>query len=332
MKKLLALLVLGILVLSGFGAVALPSDKIKTDFQWKQEEFDNISLNDDEIDQFQIESTYSWPVGPCPQWLPPNVNNSIAQSFIPTMNILTRVQIYIGKNRTATYPYVLAIREELTGDDIAIISVDAEHIATESFNWTEFDFDDFLLTPYQTYYLVSYTSNVTDNWYAWSFDLPNFYPNGNMAFSIDDGETWESNDTFDTCFITYGKNNQPPDEPTITGQKDGKIGKEYEYTFKTTDSDGDDIRYYIDWGDSNQEWTDYYTQDTEVKIKKTYDVEDTYSITVYAQDIYGADGNSVTYEVTMPKYKGIYFDLPIIDWLFERFPNVFYVLRYMVGL
>lgn len=36
---------------------------------------------------------------------------------------------------------------------------------------------------------------------------------------------------------------------TIEGPPNGKAGTEYEYTFTTIDSEGDDIYYYIEWGD-----------------------------------------------------------------------------------
>ena len=126
--------------------------------------------------------------------------------------------------------------------------------------------------------------------------------------------------------------NNPPDAPIITGQKEGKIGKEYEYTFRAVDSDGDDVRYNISWGDGDQEWTDYYTQDTDVKVKHTFEDKGTYKIKAYAQDINGADGDWTTYEVTRPKNKAFIFYVNILMWLFEHFPNTFPILKCILGL
>jgi len=50
-------------------------------------------------------------------------------------------------------------------------------------------------------------------------------------------------------------NPDAPEAPTITGETTGVPGDEYEYTFSTTDPNGDDVYYYIEWG---------YTEDTEL--------------------------------------------------------------------
>jgi hypothetical protein len=122
--------------------------------------------------------------------------------------------------------------------------------------------------------------------------------------------------------------NHPPDTPIIKGEKDGKIDKEYEYSFKASDVNGDDVRYHISWGDGSHGWTNYYTQDTEVKVTHNYKIEDTYTIKAYAQDINGADGEEAIYVVTMPKNK--VFNFSLLNWLFERFSNAFPILRYLI--
>jgi len=127
------------------------------------------------------------------------------------------------------------------------------------------------------------------------------------------------------------KENQPPNKPTISGQTSGKAGKEYEYTFNATDPDGDDVRYFIDWGDNNTEWTGYNPSGTDVKVKHTWSEKGTYNITAKAQDIYDVEGPGGTLEVTMPKNKPFIFNFNMLEWFFERFPNVFPVLRYLLG-
>ena len=47
--------------------------------------------------------------------------------------------------------------------------------------------------------------------------------------------------------------NEPPYAPIINGPTYGKTGTEYNYTFSTIDPDGDDVYYYIHWGDGNYE-------------------------------------------------------------------------------
>jgi len=141
------------------------------------------------------------------------------------MEVLTRVEILIGKNSTATatLPYVVAIRDDLTEENIVETSVDPEDIVTDNYSWIEFDFDDIWVTPGETYYIVSYTENVSDNWYAWGANNDSeSYPNGCMWTSLDGGDTWGNesaelnqgevmtlgaipqNVTWDMCFKTYG--------------------------------------------------------------------------------------------------------------------------------
>jgi hypothetical protein len=50
-----------------------------------------------------------------------------------------------------------------------------------------------------------------------------------------------------------GSTNQQPLAPEIDGPSSGKPGTQYTFDFVTTDPDGDDIDYYVDWGDGETE-------------------------------------------------------------------------------
>ncbi len=126
--------------------------------------------------------------------------------------------------------------------------------------------------------------------------------------------------------------NDSPGAPTITGEINGKKGTEYEYTFNAVDPDDHDVKYFIDWGDDNTEWTGYNPSGTDVKVKHTWSEKGTYNITAKAKDIYGAESNWSTLEVTMPKNKAFNFFNNLLNWLFERFPYVFPILRHLLGL
>ena len=135
-------LVIGIIILSGIGATAL--------------QINTLSL-DDELDQYQNEMTENCavPIGQIP--IPDQPQNvQIAQSFIPTKEILTRVEILIGKNSTATYPLNVEIRKELEENDLTQLSVDPSLVPTEEFDWVEINFNDIVINPGETYYLVTY--------------------------------------------------------------------------------------------------------------------------------------------------------------------------------
>jgi hypothetical protein len=261
-----------------------------------------ISGRGDELDQSQTnyDENCPAPVGYYPyntSW-----NISIAQSFTPTKEILTRVVLYVGKNVTASHPYVLAIRENLTGGNLALVSVRPdEFMVLPNLSWIEFDFDDLIISIGETYYIVSYTSNVTNNTYLWGANCSDIYPNGTAYASFDGGKIWWTPPHADMCFMTYGRNNQPPDAPTIDGQTRGKVGKEYEYTFNATDPNDDDVKYCIDWGDNTTEWTRYNPSGTDVKVKHTWSKKGDYTIRAKAVDVYDAESGWGTLDVTMPK-------------------------------
>jgi len=126
--------------------------------------------------------------------------------------------------------------------------------------------------------------------------------------------------------------NDPPDAPSITGETNGKTGTEYEYTFNAVDPDGHDVKYFIDWGDDNTEWTGYNPSGTDVKVKHTWDEQEDFTIKAKAKDIFDAESGWGYLEVTMPKNKAFNFNYNLLSWLFERFPNAFPILRYMLGL
>jgi hypothetical protein len=124
----------------------------------------------------------------------------------------------------------------------------------------------------------------------------------------------------------------PPNAPTITGKTSGKPEKEYEYTFNAADPEDDNVRYFINWGDNNTEWTDFNASGTDVKVKHTYSEKGTYNITAIAQDIYWAEGPEGKLEVTMPKSRHSSFKFNLLNWLFKRLPNAFPILRQLSGL
>jgi len=333
MKKILSVLILGILILSGIQAVAFPFGNIKTDANGLENKTNIVSL-DDELDQYQTEIETVGVIGNNP--FPPYFNSSIAQSFTPQKAVLTRIQIRIARNESTTYPYILVIREYLTGENLAVASVDADDIPVvediPDFEWIEFDFDDLPVTINQTYFMISYTANESDNFYGWGADRNNLYPNGVVFVSNDDGETWENVSYADMCFMTYGRDNQPPTAPNIKGQTSGKTGKEYEYTITGSDPDGDDLFVIIDWGDNtSSELLGPYDGSYEITKKHTWEEKGNYTIKAAAKDPYGW-GPEGKLEITMPKTKMFYYNFNLLSWLLERFPNAFLTLRYLFGI
>ena len=105
---------------------------------------------------------------------------------------------------------------------------------------------------------------------------------------------------FDDVYFSVLENN-PPLKPTIQGTIRGRTDKEYEYTLVTTDPDGDDVYYYINWGDNTSNFLGPYPSGEEISFKHNWSEKGDYTITAAARDIYFDWSNWTTLEVSMPK-------------------------------
>ncbi|UCF11734.1 MAG: hypothetical protein JSW06_06695 [Thermoplasmatales archaeon] len=127
--------------------------------------------------------------------------------------------------------------------------------------------------------------------------------------------------------------NESPSAPDIDGQSSGKPGVEYTYGFCSEDPDGDDIFYCIDWGDGSGEvCIGPFSSGVCAIADHTWSEQGTYIIKAKAKDIHDAESQLSTLEVTMPRNQAFNFNFNMLEWLFERFPNAFPILRYMLGL
>ena len=117
-------------------------------------------------------------------------------------------------------------------------------------------------------------------------------------------------------------NNDPPATPTINGPPSGKAGQSYQYTFSTTDPDGNDVYYYIEWGDGQiEEWDGPHGSGEAVTLSHSWTNQDTYTIRVKAKDEYDAESSWETLDVTMPRNRGFLINIlqnfPILYQFFQ---------------
>ena len=122
--------------------------------------------------------------------------------------------------------------------------------------------------------------------------------------------------------------NQPPNTPTISGEQNGNVGTEYEYTFNAVDPDDDNVKYHIDWDDGDTETTDFFSSGTDVKVKHTWTNQDTYIIRVTAEDTHGLIGPEGTLTVTMPRNRAI-MNIPFLQFLqnfLQQYPILYQLL------
>jgi len=98
--------------------------------------------------------------------------------------------------------------------------------------------------------------------------------------------------TMQNSSVTIGPNPEiPPTAPIITGPSSGKIGQSYSYTFNSTDPDGKNVSYYIDWGDATSEWLGPFPSGVETMINHTWTHTDQYQLLAQAKDTNNQESN-----------------------------------------
>jgi hypothetical protein len=132
-----------------------------------------------------------------------------AQSFIPTQNNLTKIELeLIAKGNVQ--PITVSIRKNMAGPDLieSSVLIGPMDLWRPILNWTTFDFPDIQVTPGETYYIVCHAIYSDDSLYGWayagaSYDDP--YSNGQAYISNNHGSSWTAhNKVHDFSFVTYG--------------------------------------------------------------------------------------------------------------------------------
>jgi PKD repeat protein len=110
--------------------------------------------------------------------------------------------------------------------------------------------------------------------------------------------------------------NYPPDTPSIDGPSSGGWGKPYHFTFQSSDNEGSDVWYYVDWGDGKDTgWMGPYVSGEEITDSHTWTEQETFTIRCKAKDMYNVHSDWAEFEITIPRV-----GTSSYHWLWERFP------------
>ena len=171
----------------------------------------------------------------------------------------------------------------------------------------------------------AYQKDCSDN--KWDND----YPSGGNYWDDYDGEDNDGDGIGDTPYIIQSDGgrdwyplmepfiNTPPNKPEIDGPIIGRPHLNYDYTFVTNDTDGDDVWYNICWGD-NEIIYSYgpYHSGEEITLSYNWAEKGIYIIYCWAKDTYDEESDITSLKVTMPRTKASFFLWH--EWLLERFP------------
>jgi fimbrial isopeptide formation D2 family protein len=116
--------------------------------------------------------------------------------------------------------------------------------------------------------------------------------------------------------------NHAPCVPIISDDAEGIVGEELTFYILGHDPDGDDIYYYIDWGDDSvEEWIGPFESGVEKEVKHIWTEEGEYTVKAKAKDVWGEEGywgNEITVDIGVKQV-----DLNVkIKIFFRRFVKV----------
>ncbi|MEA2054342.1 MAG: hypothetical protein U9O96_04410 [Candidatus Thermoplasmatota archaeon] len=222
--------------------------------------------------------------------------DEFAQGFVPTKDMLTRVELLINRSDPVIPGLEIAIRDAYDGGNLVSVGLDRD-FPPDSYTWIEFDFEDIHVTPGETYYIVwdGWHGGTLDNAYYWGFGSGDPYPEGQSYHYDDIHEYWRIIDDpeGDFCFKTYGRENLPPDTPEKpSGENYLQPGVTYNYYTRTYDPDGNKVRYCFDWDDSTpEEWTSLECSGKQISLSHIFFPPGNHYVRVKAADEYGKESN-----------------------------------------
>jgi hypothetical protein len=124
--------------------------------------------------------------------------------------------------------------------------------------------------------------------------------------------------------------NNAPDTPNLNGPTNWNINEEYTCTVKTTDPNGEQIYYKIDWGDGSlTDWIGPFNSGNETTLKHKFTNQADYKIRVKAKDINGYQTswtNPLT--VSIPRSKILTSNFLIF---LENHLNIFLILQKLLN-
>ena len=120
-----------------------------------------------------------------------------------------------------------------------------------------------------------------------------------------------------------GFENLPPSIPIIDGPHNISVNKEYSWTFLSTDPEGSNITYYVDWGDKcgNGQYYGPFASGEQISLSHIYTQKNKLFINAIAIDEDGAESDMGTFEIIIPRERSYSYYL-IIKFL-NHFFSIF---------
>ena len=123
--------------------------------------------------------------------------------------------------------------------------------------------------------------------------------------------------------------NSPPFKPEISGPSSGRPKTPYLFRFNTIDPDGDDISFFIKWGDGNiTDWTHF--NGGQYEETHSWDSRGNYIIGVKAMDTLGLESEDAKFE--LPIYRNrAYLGYSFLNFLY-KFQGLYVLFKILLNL
>lgn len=144
----------------------------------------------------------------------------------------------------------------------------------------------------------------------------------------------------EATFVMYGYNsapsivgmgiydlNYPPFKPEIFGPNSGRPKIPYLFRFNTIDPDGDEVSFFIKWGDGNiTDWTQL--DHGQYEETHEWDSRGNYIIAVEARDSLGLESEDANFEFPIYRYRAN-LGYSLLN-LLNRFPVLFAIFKMII--
>ena len=183
------------------------------------------------------------------------------------------------------------------GPDEWIINVDCafEAVTTEpdgedvyyQFNWGDGKISDWL-GPYPP----GQTIQADHVWSAL----------GDYEILVHAKDTWGSKSNWSEPKILSIVEDEPPERPEIAGSKIVFAGREYKFAFTSTDPEGHDVYYKVDWDDGEgTDWQGPYSSGESMVLDHAWATKGEYFIKAWAKDALGKESSQGWLKINVMK-------------------------------
>jgi hypothetical protein len=154
---------------------------------------------------------------------------------------------------------------------------------------------------------------------------------GTYEVKVKARDIWGAGSPWSEPLMVTITDNTPPSIPEVTGPSEGKPGNPYLFNMVTSDAQDQNIYYFVDWGDNTTtDWLGPYISGTMIHQTHSWSQQGTYTVKVKAKDSMDSESDWGTLTVAMPtEYR--FTLLGFLQHLLGMFPNLFPVLRHLVG-